>query len=209
MDDSNDAAPPASSADLAAGSLPPPNPNVADDAPSGEVAAADPTSTPNTSAPPPNDSDASSSVKPSVPEASSLARPMSPTSPAAAPDPSPSYTMIYPLRSLLSDIQPSDPNDPQNKPQTRTAPVFPHVMPTPSLATASMADPFKSRFSYESPIVPTLNRSSSISQRRTAQWQANMSDKSGKASSPSSPDVRDIALASPLVSPTTTGKVLD
>lgn len=117
-----------------------------------------------------------------------------------------SYTMIYPIRSLLSDVQPSDatdaPKQPQQQQQSPTS--FPYILPTPSLASASMPDPMKQRFQPESTPGASLHRSSSIQQRRTAQWQANISDRrsSGKLSAPSSPETRSTIKPLPVASPT-------
>lgn len=119
-----------------------------------------------------------------------------------------SYTMIYPIRSLLAEIQPSDATDAHNQQQQQPGPQFPPVLPTPSLSTASMMDPMKQRFQPESTPGAPLHRSTSIQQRRTAQWQANISDRrsNGKLSAPSSPETRVIALKpQPLASPTGPG----
>lgn len=116
-----------------------------------------------------------------------------------------SYTMIYPIRSLLTEVQPSDAADTHNHHHHQQGPQFPPLPPTPSLASASMMDPMKQRFQPESTPGATLHRSTSIQQRRTAQWQANISDRrsSGKLSAPSSPETRSIALKpQPLGSPT-------
>jgi len=114
-----------------------------------------------------------------------------PPDPVSRPEFATSHTMIYPIRSLLSDVQPSDdPLPPQRS--TTTSPVFPR---DPLLAARRSAT---TGIGLEptSMIMPvhTLRRSASIQQRRTAQWQANISDRrltaSGWLSSPTGSQLR-------------------
>lgn len=111
--------------------------------------------------------------------------------PASQPEFATSQTMIYPIRSLLSDVQPShDPLLPRRP--TTASPVFPR---DPILAARrSTAGIGPEPTSMIMP-VHTLRRSASIQQRRTAQWQANISDRrltaSGWLSSPAGSESRD------------------
>ena len=103
-------------------------------------------------------------------------------------DPGTSYTMIYPIRSLLSDVQPSSgPPTPELSTTTRTLTSEDHRLPSTSIETGG--DPGST-----SMIRPGLHRRVSIQQRRTAQWQANISNRrptgSGWLSSPTGWDPR-------------------
>jgi hypothetical protein len=102
--------------------------------------------------------------------------------PSTALDCSTSYTMIYPIRSLLSDVQPSgDPLPPGPSTTTPTVASGDHRLPSVGIGTGGDPD-------STSMIRPGMRRSVSIQQKRTAQWQANISDRrptgSGWLSSP-------------------------
>jgi hypothetical protein len=115
-----------------------------------------------------------------------------PPDPASQPEFATSQTMIYPIRSLLSDVQPSDGPHPPRRPTT-ASPVLPRdpLLAARRSATAGIGP---EPTSMTMP-VDTLRRSASIQQRRTAQWQANISDRrltaSGWLSSPMSSESRD------------------
>lgn len=91
------------------------------------------------------------------------------------------YTMIYPIRSLLSEVQPSS---------TPTSPE-PRESATQWLHTVPGAENLP-------------RRNPSIQQRRTAQWQANISSRvsSGNISTPNSPRSRPRSLSESMVEQT-------
>lgn len=108
-----------------------------------------------------------------------------PSDPSPQPD-SPSHTMIYPIRSLLSDVQPHEDPLPPSATTTTAFSRDSHRLSTTGIGIDSPSVTMS---------VPGAHKRTSIQQRRTAQWQANISERrptdSGWLSSPAGSENQD------------------